>query len=69
MVPGLDRTGPSDLEGPVVPLSRDLRSPKVPGLENGKVPGKMPTLIEIHARAFLPLNISAIGTVGGIRNL
>ena len=42
---GQDRTGPRDLEGPVVPWSRDQRSPKVPGLENGKVPEKMPTLI------------------------
>ena len=29
---GQDRTGPRDLEGPVVPWSRDQRSPKVPGL-------------------------------------
>ena len=35
---GRDRTGPRDLEGPVVLWSRDLRSPKVPGLFS-KVPG------------------------------
>ena len=35
---GRDRTGPRDLEGPVVPWSRDQRSPKVPGLFL-KVPG------------------------------
>ena len=36
---GRDRTGPRDLEGPVVPWSRDQRSPKVPGLFL-KVPGR-----------------------------
>ena len=35
---GHDRTGPRDPEGPVVLLSRDQRSPKVPGLFL-KVPG------------------------------
>ena len=35
---GQDRTGPRDLEGPVVLWSRDQRSPKVPGLFS-KVPG------------------------------
>ena len=44
-VPGRDRTGPRDLEGPVVPWSRDLTSPKVPGLENWKSPGTMETLV------------------------
>ena len=43
-VPGLDRTGPRDPEGPMVPWSRDQRSPKVPGLENWKSPGTMETL-------------------------
>ena len=36
---GRDRTGPRDLEGPVVPWYRDQRSPKVPGLFL-KVPGR-----------------------------
>ena len=52
-VPGPDRTGPRDLEGPVVPWSRgpvvpwsrDLTSPKVPGLENWNSPGTMETLV------------------------
>ena len=35
---GRDRTGPRDLEGPVVPWSQDQRSPKAPGLFL-KVPG------------------------------
>ena len=44
-VPGPDRTGPRDLEGPVVLWSRDLTSQKVPGLENWKSPMTMETLL------------------------
>ena len=53
-VPGLDRTGPRDPEGPMVPWSRDLKSPKVPGLENRKSPGTMETLVlpTSHSRIF-----------------
>ena len=46
-VPEPDRTGPRDLEGPVVPWAWDLTSPKVPGLENWKSPGTMETLVWI----------------------
>ena len=44
-VPGRDRTGPKDTEGPGTKKSRDLSSPKVPGLENWKSPGTMETLV------------------------
>ena len=44
-VAGHDRMGPRDPEGPVVPWSREQRSPKVPGLENWKSPGTMETLV------------------------
>ena len=43
-VPGRNRTGPRDPEGPGTKKSRDLKSPKVLGLENGKVPEKMTLL-------------------------
>ena len=34
-----DKAGPRDLEGPGTFWSRELTSPKVPGLENWKNPG------------------------------
>ena len=37
-----------DLEGLMVPWSRDLTSPKVLGLENWKSPGTMETLIHTY---------------------
>ena len=36
---GPGRTGPRDLEGPVVLAGQDLETLKVPGLENWKSPG------------------------------
>ena len=47
-VPGRSRTGPRDPEGPGTKKSRDLKSPKVLGLENGKVPEKMTSLVVGH---------------------
>ena len=38
---GPARTGPRDLEGPVVLPGQDLETLKVPGLENRKSPGTM----------------------------
>ena len=37
--------GPKDPEDPGTKNSRDLTSPKVPGLENWKSPGTMETLV------------------------
>ena len=42
---GPARTGPRDLEGPVVPPGQDLETLKVPGLENWKSPGTMESLV------------------------
>ena len=42
---GPGRTGPRDLEGPVVLAGQDLETLKVPGLENWKSPGTMESLI------------------------
>ena len=55
-VPGLDRTGPRDLEGPVVLARQDLETLKVPGLFL-KVPAP-----------FSPLNITRICTFLSILN-
>ena len=41
---GPARTGPRDLEGPVVLPGQDLETLKVPGLENWKSPGTMESL-------------------------
>ena len=41
---GPGRTGPKDLEGPVVLAGQDLETLKVPGLENWKSPGTMESL-------------------------
>ena len=61
-VPGPDRTGPRDLEGPVVPWSRELTSPKVPGLENWKSPGTMETLVYTHIFFIFTCDIYELGT-------
>ena len=42
---GRDRTGPRDLEGPVVLAGQDLETLKVPGLKNWKSPGRMESLV------------------------
>ena len=42
---GLKVPGPRDPESPGTKKSWDLETPKVPGLENGKSPGKMHTLV------------------------
>ena len=39
-VPGQNGLGPRDPQSPGTKTSCDLKTPKVPGLENGKVPGK-----------------------------
>ena len=52
--PGLKVLGPRDPEGPGTKKSQDLTSPKVPGLENGKSPGKMPTLLGTIAISVSP---------------
>ena len=44
---GPARTGPRDLEGPVVLPGQDLETLKVPGLENWKSPGTMESLLSI----------------------
>ena len=46
---GRDRTGPRDLEGPVVLAGQDLETLKVPGLENWKSPGTMESLVKTLA--------------------
>ena len=51
-VPGRSRTGPRDPEGPGTKKSRDLKSPKVPGLENEKVPEKMTSLVLMHVKQY-----------------
>ena len=42
---GPGRTGPRDLEGPVVLAGQDLETLKVPGLENWKSPATMESLL------------------------
>ena len=39
------RTGPRDIEGPVVLPGQDLETLKVPGLKNWKSPGRMESLV------------------------
>ena len=51
-VPGRSRTGPRDPEGPGTKKSQDLKSPKVLGLENGKVPEKMTSLVPSGFKRF-----------------
>jgi hypothetical protein len=53
---GPGRTGPRDLEGPVVLAGQDLETLKVLGLENWKSPGTMESLVlALYETAVCPL--------------